>query len=315
MFSAKGDTLSPQNVLELHAPAKINLTLEILYRRDDGFHELKTVMQELVFGDLLHLADMPDGSLQLYCDDPALPTGEGNLAFQAASLLKGRYAPARGASLTLHKRIPVAAGLGGGSSNAAAVLKGLNDLWSLNLPLEVLQELAARLGSDVSFFLYGGTALAAGRGEKITPLPPLPPVPVLLVFLPGQALSTAQVYRSLHWDIIKSGEITGNLMRLLMEGRSMNKDTNDWVAWLNPFLVNDLEAAAFALAGNLAALKQELQQMGLIPLLSGSGPTFFAFCPDSDSLPAKAAKLSAKGYRVIVTAFSGKPGVRNQASE
>jgi 4-diphosphocytidyl-2-C-methyl-D-erythritol kinase len=273
------------------------------------------MMQELAFGDLLQLTDMPDGCLQLYCDDPALPTGEGNLAFQAAALLKAHYAPARGASLTLRKRIPVAAGLGGGSSNAAAVLKGLNKLWNLNLPLETLQELAARLGSDVPFFLYGGTALAAGRGEIITSLPPLPPVPVLLVSLPGQALSTPLVYRSLHWDKIKSGEVTGNLMRLLMEERSTIKDTNDWVARLNPFMVNDLERGAFALAGNLAALKKELQQMGLIPLLSGSGPTFFAFCPDSDSLPAKGAKLSAKGYRVIVTAFSEKPGVRSQASE
>ncbi len=307
--------MSPQNILELHAPAKINLSLEILYRRDDGFHELKTVMQELAFGDLLHMAEMPEGHLKLYCDDPVLPTGKENLAFQAASLLRDHYAPTRGASLTLYKRIPVAAGLGGGSSDAAAVLKGLNKLWKLNLQLEPLQELAAELGSDVPFFLHGKTALAAGRGERIAPLPTLPPIPVLLISLPGQVLSTALVYRSLRWDKIKSGENTGNLIWLLTEGWERIKDKNDWVPQLYHFMINDLETGAFALAGNLSSLKEELQQMGLMPLLSGSGPTFFALCPDSDKLRAMGDELSAKGYRVILTTFAQESGVRNQDAE
>ncbi len=296
--------MSPQNTLEIHAPAKINLSLEILYRRDDGFHELKTVMQELAFGDLLHMAELPEGRLELECDDPDLPAEKENLAFRAASLLRDCHAPERGVSLTLYKRIPVAAGLGGGSSDAAAVLKGLNSLWKLNLRLEKLQELAAELGSDVPFFLHGGTALAAGRGERITPLPSLPPLPVLLISLPGQTLSTPLVYRSLHWDKIKSGENIGNFVQLLTEGGGLIKDKNDWLPQLYHFMTNDLEKGAFTLARNLASVKEELQQMGLVPLLSGSGPTFFALCPDSEKLPAMADKLSVRGYRVIVTAFS-----------
>ena len=289
--------------MELHAPAKINLTLEILYRRDDGFHELKTVMQELEYGDLLHLKEISSG-LEFFCDDPRLPTGEANLAFRAASLLQRHYAPERGASLTLYKRIPVAAGLGGGSSDAATVLKGLNSLWKLELSLETLQELAATLGSDVPFFLHGGTALAEGRGERISSLPPLPALPVLLVSNPDQALSTALVYRSLQWDKRKSCKKTDDFMQFLTTEQSSIKDKNILTIQLFNFMVNDLEAGAFALANNLSPLKKELQQMGLLPLLSGSGPTFFALCPDPDRLRAGAEELSARGYRVIFTAFS-----------
>lgn len=300
--------MSPQDILELHAPAKINLTLEILYRRKDGFHELKTVMQELDFGDLLHVEELEADRLEFSCDHPDLPTGEENLAYRAALLLRDCHGRGRGARLTLIKRIPIAAGLGGGSSNAAAVLKGLNVLWKLNLSMELLQELAAGLGSDVPFFLYGGTALAQGRGEQITPLPNLPPIPVLLVSLPGQTLSTPLVYRSLKWDKIKSGEKTGNFAQWLMEGQGMAKGNHVFTGQLYNFMINDLEAGAFALADNLPALKEELKLMGLMPLLSGSGPTVFALCPDFERLKVVENELSAKGYRVILTSFSRKSG-------
>ncbi|MEW5920913.1 MAG: 4-(cytidine 5'-diphospho)-2-C-methyl-D-erythritol kinase [Bacillota bacterium] len=287
--------------LKLYAPAKINLTLEILYRRADGYHQLQTVMQELAYSDLLYLEECPAGRLELICDDPFLPSSEENLALRAASLIQQHYAPHRGAHLALYKKIPVAAGLGGGSSDAATVLKGLNDLWQLNLAPASLQELAARLGSDVPFFLCGGTALAQGRGEIIHPLPPFPRAFVLLVSPPGTELSTPLVYRSLKWDKIKSGEKTANFVQLLRDGTGKSSGDPDLLARLLELMVNDLEAGAFALVRELSPLKKMLQEMGLKPLLSGSGPTFFAISNDHEKLRAAGDELTSRGYRVILT--------------
>lgn len=295
--------LSPANILELKAPAKINLTLEILYRRSDGFHELRTVMQELEYGDLLCFTELPDGQIKLFCDEPSLPGGEENLAWRAAALMQDYYAPKRGVRLDLAKKIPVAAGLGGGSSDAAAVLKGLNILWRLNLGPEKLHDLAAQIGSDVPFFLYGGTALAEGRGELIRPLPPLPSFPVLLVAMPQRTLSTALVYRALKWEKIKSGEKTGNLVHLLAGEDGSKRYNHVLMEELFSVMVNDLERPAFALAGELASLKKELQELGLRVLLSGSGPTFFALSHDPENLTLLAAELEDRGYVVIRTRF------------
>ncbi len=289
-----------QRMLEIHAPAKINLALEVLYRRDDGYHQLQTVLQELAYGDLLLLEEIPSARLELNCDHPRVPPSEANLAFKAALLLQRRYAPRRGARLTLYKKIPVAAGLGGGSSNAAAVLKGLNELWQLDLSLAALQELAAELGSDVAFFLYGGTALGRGRGEIIEPLPPFPEAFVLLVTPRGDGLSTPLVYRSLSWDIIKSGEKTAKFAALLKRLAVLKEESDYWEKLL-ALMVNDLEKAAFKLLQGLYPLRQMLLEMGFKPLLSGSGPTFFVLGKDKGALLAAARDLEKKGYQVILT--------------
>lgn len=299
--------MPPMNkqTLELRAPAKINLSLEILYKRSDGFHELRTIMQELAWGDLLRFETMPEGRLEFYCDDPSLPAGPENLAWDAASRLQSLYAPDCGARLWLSKKIPVAAGLGGGSSDAATVLKGLNTLWKLNLELAQLQELAAGLGSDVPFFLKGGTALAEGRGEIITPLIPLPSLPVLLIYKAGFALSTPAVYRALCWDRVNQGGKTGRFATLLTQ-----RDRRDCInqtlttELLSEYMINDLETGAFTLAGELAELKKELQQLDLHVLLSGSGPTFFALHHELDRLLKVKDELSARGYSVICTEFA-----------
>ena len=158
----------------IHCYAKINLTLEILGKRADGFHEVRTVMQTVGLADRLEVSAAAD--LSFTCSDPALATPD-NLVYRAARLLQAEYAVRTGAALRLEKRIPVAAGLGGGSSDAAATIVALNRLWNLQLSLTEQRRLAARLGSDVPFILTGGTALATGRGERITPLPPLPQLP------------------------------------------------------------------------------------------------------------------------------------------
>jgi len=157
-------------MISINAYAKINLSLEILGKRPDGYHEVVTVMQTVSLHDTLTLEAAPEISLE--CDRPDLGD-ESNLAIKAARLLRERASHPGGALIRLEKRIPVAAGLGGGSSDAAAALKGLNTLWGLRLSEDELRAIGAELGSDVPFFIHGGTAMAQGRGERIRPLPPI----------------------------------------------------------------------------------------------------------------------------------------------
>lgn len=294
---------SPKS-LELHSPAKINLTLEVLCRRADGYHQLRTVLQELAYCDSIFLQEAPGQRLDFFCDDPRLPLDNANLAYRAAALLQESYAPGRGARIFLQKKIPVAAGLGGGSSNAAAVLKGLNRLWGLDLSREKLHGLAARLGSDVPFFLYGGTALGEGRGEIIYPLPSFPHAFVLLACLPHVLLSTPLVYRALNWEKIKKGEKTERFIRLLKELPEQKNSGEALFERLLGLMVNDLEAAAFNLLKELFPLKQKLQRLGLAPLLSGSGPTIFAVSRDPEKLSTAKDRITAEGYGAILTSLA-----------
>ncbi|MHC4593294.1 MAG: 4-(cytidine 5'-diphospho)-2-C-methyl-D-erythritol kinase, partial [Planctomycetota bacterium] len=162
--------------LKVRAPSKINLYLEVLGQRPDGFHEIRTVMQAVSLCDELSFSARSDGQVVLSCSSPDLPLDDRNLIVRAARLLKGRYGTERGASVELHKRIPVGGGLGGGSADCAVTLLALNRLWGLGAPLDELAETATELGSDVPFFLWGGTALCEGRGERVSPLPCLQPM-------------------------------------------------------------------------------------------------------------------------------------------
>ncbi len=154
--------------ISLEAHAKVNLTLEILGKRADGYHNIVSIMQTIELHDVLDL--FPSKEVTLECDEPALG-GDSNLALKAAMALKQAAETDDGVRIRLGKKTPVAAGVGGGSSDAAATLRGLNRLWNLNWPVERLQELAIQLGSDVPFFLYGGAALVQGKGENVVPLP------------------------------------------------------------------------------------------------------------------------------------------------
>lgn len=188
----------PAGALGLRAYAKINLHLEVLRQRPDGYHDIETVLQSIGLHDTLHLVPRPAG-LRLLCDDPAVPTDETNLCLRAAHALleaAGLDAPPRGVRIDLYKSIPAASGLGGGSADAAAALVGLDTFWELDLGAERLQAIAAKLGSDVPFCLTGGTALARGRGDRLTPLPALRRTAFLLVF-PGVAVSTPWAYEQL----------------------------------------------------------------------------------------------------------------------
>ena len=207
------------------ARAKINLTLEVLGRRGDGYHEVKTILQTVDLSD--RLAIEPSSDLKVECDQAEI-NGEDNLVWSAAIALAHRCGIAPRARIVIHKGIPVSMGLGGGSSDAAAALVALNQLWQLGLSGGQLAETAAEIGSDASFFLTGGTALGEGRGELITQLPGLPSIPVTLI-CPNVALprKTAAMYSLLNSAQFSDGGSTDNFARILLEGRFVLKSIGE----------------------------------------------------------------------------------------
>ena len=259
-------------MLTVLAPAKINLTLEVLAKRRDGFHEIRSVIQTIDLCDSLSFqlsqdinfnSDMPDW------------TAEESLVSRTVDLVKETTGYSGGVNIEVKKRIPLMSGLGGDSSDAAAVLRGLNQLWGLNLPQEKLLELAGRLGSDVSFFIYGSTALVGGRGEIVTPLPPLnhqwivlamPPVPRL----PGK---TKNLYESLKINHYTDGQITQRLVDRLKTGGEINPS----------LLFNTFENVAFTRFSGLDVSREHFIKIGApFVHLAGSGPALFTMVEEKD---------------------------------
>ncbi len=255
-------------MLTVPAPAKINLTLEVLAKRPDGFHEIRSVIQAISLCDTLHFESSQ--GVVITCDTPGW-VAEESLVSKAIALLQQVTGCSKGVTIDVTKRIPLMAGLGGDSSDAAAVLRGLNRLWELNLPLEKLLELARQLGSDVSFFLYRGTALLKGRGEIVNPLPPLPHSWVVLAMPPIPPLpgKTKRLYESLNVNHFTDGRITQQLVDELKAG-------------LPPSLLfNTFENVAFSLFPGLGAAREHFIKLGAADVhLAGSGPALFSLMPD-----------------------------------
>ncbi|WLR50900.1 4-(cytidine 5'-diphospho)-2-C-methyl-D-erythritol kinase [Bacillus tianshenii] len=248
------------------APAKINLALDVLHKRDDGFHEVEMIMTTVDLADRIELEDNNSGIIKLSSQNRFVPNDERNLAFQAAKLLKDRYHINRGLNISMAKTIPVAAGLAGGSSDAAAVLRGLNQLWNLGLSLDELAELGSEIGSDVSFCVHGGTALATGRGEKIKKLPSPPSCWVILA-KPTIGVSTAEVYKHLDLSKVEHPDVEGMIEAI--EEKNFEKMCSR--------VGNVLETVTFKRYPEVQALKEQIQRFGAdAVLMSGSGPTVFA---------------------------------------
>lgn len=174
--------------LHLNAYAKVNLGLSVLRRRDDGYHEVETVLHTIGLHDVITLRETGDG-VRVFADSTEVPTGEDSLLYRAAAMLRAEHGVTRPVEIEVKKQIPIAAGLGGGSANAAVVLMGLAQMWKLRLDGRALHALAGRLGADVPFFLTGGAAVARGRGERIHPLPPLPSTWVVVARPPVSVLT------------------------------------------------------------------------------------------------------------------------------
>ena len=244
------------------SPAKINLCLHVLGRYDNGYHALAMAMQRIDLFDDIAIRLTKSGEINVACVALALAPGEDNIAARAARLFLAEAQVDVGVDIQIDKRIPVAAGLGGGSSNAATVLLGLNDMLALHMENERLQRLGAQLGADVPFFVFQRPAWATGTGTELTPLPPLPAVAYLLVN-PGIAVSTAEVYQSL--QLTKGGELA-NLPRFSVMTREE----------LCAALHNDLEQVTLVRYPVLQQIKQRLLQLGARgALMSGSGATLF----------------------------------------
>lgn len=262
------------------APAKLNWTLEVLRRRDDGYHELATVLQTLALADTVTVAPARGLSLAVegaYAGRTGPP--QGNLAWSAALQLRATYGVTEGAAIIIEKHVPVAAGLGGGSSDAVATLRALASLWRLDIDHEGLRTLAAGLGSDPPFFVYGGTALAEGRGERISPLPDAPAVELLLLPAPpaDDERKTARLFGLLTPAAFTDGSRTRNLAEALRAGTVAGAAGVD-AAYVNAF--ECVADAAFAgQAGRRAAL---LAATSGTPRLAGAGPTLYAVAGSGD---------------------------------
>ena len=278
-------------VLTVRAHAKINLTLRVGPRRLDGFHELRTVYQTLALHDVLRIA-RTRGRFALTCSSPDVPVDSSNLVFKAARAVwrrLGRRGDPKDVSISLRKRIPMQAGLGGGSSDAAAALVALTRVWSAKLQAEDLLELGAGLGSDVPFFLLGGTALGLGRGEVVQPLPDAPPRAIVLV-RPDAGVSTAEAYG---WFDADTG------------GAAIATAASE-VLWPGP-LVNDLEPPVVRRRPAIGAARQALVDAGALAAgMTGSGSAVFGIFERLEAARAARGHLARPGWAVILTRTLGR---------
>ncbi|MFC3040987.1 4-(cytidine 5'-diphospho)-2-C-methyl-D-erythritol kinase [Virgibacillus xinjiangensis] len=247
------------------APAKINLSLDVLDKRDDGYHNVEMIMTTVDLADRVELRPMEMDRVKVALESRYVPSDERNLAYRAAALFKKEYGIKKGVHIQVEKCIPVAAGLGGGSTDAAAVLRGLNRMWKLGIPIGELSDLGAELGSDVPFCVHGHTALAKGKGEIIERLNPPPSCWVVLA-KPNIGVSTKTIFQR-----VKPGKLphpeTALLLSALEDG-----NFNDMCSHLG----NSLEDITFSVYPEVERIKEKMKQAGAEGvLMSGSGPTVY----------------------------------------
>lgn len=269
--------------LNLKALAKINIGLDVLRRREDGYHEVKMIMQTIHLFDRLHIQKTKEPGIVISSNLYYLPVNENNLIYKSAKLLMDEFGIQEGVKVNLEKHIPVAAGMAGGSTDAAATLYGLNKMFDLELSMEQLKERGVQIGADVPYCLMRGTALAEGIGEKLTALPPMPKCPVL-VAKPGVSVSTKFVYENLRLN----EDITHpDIDRLIEDIRSRNLKQTAWD------MGNILETVTVEHYPEIAKLKRIMVESGALnALMSGSGPTVFGLFEDE-----KTAKRAYKAVR------------------
>jgi 4-diphosphocytidyl-2-C-methyl-D-erythritol kinase len=282
----------PETRFTLPSFAKINLTLRVLGRRADGYHELQTVFQTISLHDELRFSARDDNRLELVCDAPAIPSDETNLVHRAAVALRERYGVSRGARVELRKKIPAGGGLGGGSSNAAVALVGLARLWEIETERQTLAEIGAGLGADVPFFLTGGTALGTGRGTDIHPLPDIPQKYLLLV-TPGVHVSTAEAYKSLNAPALTKALSPANL--------TVSRVQAEISGSLQAVVENDFERVVYRLYPEIERARSSLVAAGARGAwLSGSGASVFALFDSLDERERAQASLQVEpGWQVF----------------
>jgi 4-diphosphocytidyl-2-C-methyl-D-erythritol kinase len=279
--------------LVFKTPAKINLGLFILGKRPDGYHDLETLFQMVSLYDTVELESLENG-IELVCDDPKVPTDESNLMIRAARLLQ-EAVPEKtrlGCRMVLKKKIPMGAGLGGGSGNAAGVLVGLNRLWDLQLKPAELSKIATQLGSDIPFFLCAPSAFGQGRGERLTPLQPSKKFHVILAF-PRVSMATAEVYQALNFDLTKNSKNINILREFFSQSN---------IASLGAHLHNDLEPIVIERLPVVASIKQKLNSLNADgTLLSGSGSAVFGIFENSKKAQEAYARCCEEDWDTFLT--------------
>lgn len=277
---------------EIETKAKINLTLDVLYKRQDGYHEVEMIMQSISLCDRVKIKLLPKREIRLFCDTAGVPLNEENTAYKAAKLLMETYKLDAGLEIEISKNIPIAAGLAGGSADAAAVIIGINELFDLKKSTQQLIEFGKRIGADVPFSIIGGTALAKGIGEKLEKLPKLENIGVLLI-KPPYFVSTKKVYSRLNIGNIKKRPNTANMIE-----RIKNND----IYGIAEGLCNVLEEVTFKMHPELEGIKRELKEKGALgSLMSGSGPTIYGIFENRRDAEKTAEKLSKFKSMIIIT--------------
>lgn len=281
--------------MQKKAYAKINPVLDVLRRREDGYHELRMIMQTVNIYDTLELVKCESG-IRLTCDTGLLPCDDGNIVYRAARLMQETFSLKEGIEIHLTKKIPMAAGMAGGSADAAATLHGMNELFDLKLTTEKLCELGVKLGADVPYCIMGGTMLAEGIGEKLTALPPMPECR-LVVAKPDFDVSTKYVYENLHANLLKEHPDVDGMIAAIR--------ANDLEA-VATCMENVLETVTVRKYPQISELKNLMCNMGALnALMSGSGPSVFGLFTDEKAAEDCATEIRKNGLasQVFVTNF------------
>ncbi len=282
-------------MLTIQAPAKINLTLEVLEKREDGFHEISSVIQEIDLCDTLSFEE--SNEIEVVCDNPEWQAKQ-SLIPQVATMLQQLSSCSKGVKINLSKKIPLLSGLAGDSSCAAATLKGLNILWEQGYSPGQLVNFAAKLGSDIVFFLSGGTALVQGRGEIVSPLPALPEMWVVLLMPDTKRTigKTGKMYASLESAFFTTGEKTDNLVRKLAGGGNIGNES----------LFNVFENVAYSIYQGLDICRNDFLNAGATSVhLAGSGPTLFTIAKNKKTAFVIYERLKKKRYHACAVKTLG----------
>lgn len=278
------------------AYAKINLGLDVLRRREDGYHEVKMIMQTVDIWDVLTFRKSKEPGITLTVNKEELPTSKDNLIYRAAELVMQKYDIQEGVAISLEKNIPIAAGMAGGSTDAAAVFHGLKELFSLEMSMEEMQQLGVKIGADVPYCIMGGTALSEGIGEILSPLP-APPECVLVVAKPDINVSTKFVYENLHANELKVHPDIDGMVDAIKAGD---------LSGITERMGNVLETVTVKEYPVIEEIKNLMKQAGAEnALMSGSGPTVFGIFKDGRCAKAAAKQIKTEGLagQVFVTDF------------
>ena len=283
--------MTGQNAITLKALAKINIGLDVTGTRADGYHMVNMIMQTVHMYDVVTVEKTEGNDISMITDSGFLPTDDSNLCIKAAKLMREAYPEVQGVKIHLEKNIPVAAGMAGGSSDAAAVLYGINRIYELGLSIEELQEIGVKIGADVPYCLMRGTALAAGIGEKLTRLPAMMRCPVLIA-KPAVSVSTKEVYQAL--DAIadpKHPDIDAMIRDI------ENQDLHALASHMG----NILEEVTIPMHPEIADIKKVMMENGaVISMMSGSGPTVFGFFDDEDTMKQAKEAVEKSGLANVV---------------